>query len=72
MQTLSTRPHPEGGSFTSTTLNMGQHQNAPDSLEHMDSPEEMDYDVYESSDTKKSKKEPGGKKIRSCIYCRRR
>lgn len=40
--------------------------------EHVESPEEMENGVYEMSDTKRSKREPGGKKIRSCIYCRRR
>jgi hypothetical protein len=40
--------------------------------EHVESPEEMENGVYEMSDTKRSKREPGGKNIRSCIYCRRR
>jgi hypothetical protein len=41
-------------------------------LDHGGSPEETESGVYQTSDTKRSKREPGGKKIRSCIYCRRR
>ena len=55
---------------TASYANVNEH--AQSEMDHVESPEEMESGVYEMSDTKRSKREPGGKKIRSCIYCRRR
>lgn len=79
--------NPRFNAHTSTNTHGPGNLNGGENAEgdQMDSPEELDHDhehdhdhdhgVWERSDTKRSKREPGGssgKKIRSCIYCRRR